>query len=89
MLRALDIQFFEPYSQILDVSQGIEFPKWCVGGKMNIVHNCLDKYMGTARENQSVLSWRAKRVRLVAGAYLRGQLYCEANKVANGLRGLG
>ncbi|RIK34289.1 MAG: AMP-dependent synthetase, partial [Chloroflexi bacterium] len=51
MLRELDVQFYEPYSQSVDLSN-VQFPQWCVGGKMNIVHNCLDKYIGTDKENQ-------------------------------------
>src|SRR5512138_1270350 len=51
VLKYLDIQFYEPYSQVVDLSEGIQFPKWCVGGKMNIVHNCLDKWV-TRRDEQ-------------------------------------
>ena len=49
VLKYLDIQFYEPYSQVVDLTEGIQFPKWCVGGKMNIVHNCVDKYRRQAR----------------------------------------
>ena len=45
VLKYLDIQFYEPYSKVVDLSEGIQFPKWCVDGKMNIVHNCIDKYV--------------------------------------------
>jgi len=41
MLRYLDIQFEQPYSQVLDLSRGKPWARWCVGGQMNIVHNCL------------------------------------------------
>ncbi|MHA2187924.1 MAG: acetyl-coenzyme A synthetase N-terminal domain-containing protein, partial [Candidatus Thorarchaeota archaeon] len=47
VLNFLDIKFYEPYSQVVDLSKGIAWPRWCVDGKMNIVHNCLDKYIGT------------------------------------------
>jgi len=30
VLKFLDIQFYEPYSQVVDLSNGIQFPKWCV-----------------------------------------------------------
>ena len=48
VLKYLDIQFYEPYSQAVDLSEGIQFPKWCVDGKLNIVHNCVDKYQRLA-----------------------------------------
>ncbi|PSQ82664.1 MAG: AMP-dependent synthetase [Bacteroidetes bacterium QS_7_67_15] len=40
----LDIQFYEPYDEIVDRSAGIERPRWCVGGKMNIAQNLIDKW---------------------------------------------
>src|SRR5215207_1668445 len=33
VLKYLDIQFYEPYSEVVDLSEGIQFPKWCVNGK--------------------------------------------------------
>ena len=46
VLKFLDIQFYKPYSQVVDLSEGIQFPKWCVDGKMNIVHNCVATVKG-------------------------------------------
>jgi acetyl-CoA synthetase len=56
VLKYLDIQFYKPYSKVVDfpAGDGIQFPKWCVDGKMNIVHNCVDKYQS------SVISDHAK-----------------------------
>src|SRR5262249_49687106 len=47
VLRELGIEFYRPYECILDASRGIAWPRWCCGGKLNIVHNCLDKWRGT------------------------------------------
>jgi acetyl-CoA synthetase len=44
VLKYLDIQFSHPYSQIIDLAGGIQKPTWCVGGELNIVHNCVDKW---------------------------------------------
>ncbi len=41
------IEFDHPYSRILDVSQGIPWPRWCPDGRTNIVSHCLDRYRGT------------------------------------------
>ena len=43
----LGLEFATPYTQILDASAGTERPAWCVGGRMNVTHNCLDRYAGT------------------------------------------
>lgn len=45
VLKYLDIRFFQPYTQVVDLARGIQWPKWCLGGRMNIVHNCVDKYI--------------------------------------------
>lgn len=47
VLEDLGVEFYQPYDRILDTMDGIEFPKWCVGGRMNIVHNLLDKWQDT------------------------------------------
>ena len=47
LLKFLEIQFYQPYSPGSRPSSGIAWPRWCVGGQLNIVHNCLDKYIGT------------------------------------------
>ncbi|PYK75223.1 MAG: AMP-dependent synthetase, partial [Verrucomicrobia bacterium] len=47
VLRDLDIQFYKPYSRVVDLSDGKAWAKWCVAAEMNIVHNLLDKYADT------------------------------------------
>jgi acetyl-CoA synthetase len=87
VLDYLDIRFFEPYTQVLDASRGIEWPQWCLGGKMNIVHNCLDKNIGTATESRTALIWEGEEGRTERLTY--GALYRQVNQAANGLRSLG
>lgn len=87
MLRELDVQFYEPYTQVVDLSGGIQFPKWCVGGKTNVVHNCLDKYIGTPKENQLAIKWEGEEGATRALTY--AQLHREVNQIASGLRALG
>jgi acetyl-CoA synthetase len=65
VLKYLDIRFRVPYSQVVDLSDGIEWPRWCVGGRMNIVDNCVDKWAAdpTTAATARRLSGRAKRGR--------------------------
>jgi (3R)-3-hydroxyacyl-CoA dehydrogenase / 3a,7a,12a-trihydroxy-5b-cholest-24-enoyl-CoA hydratase / enoyl-CoA hydratase 2 len=44
VLDYLDIQFQRPYTQVVDLSAGIQRPVWCVDGQLNIAHNCVDKW---------------------------------------------
>jgi acetyl-CoA synthetase len=87
VLKYLDIRFYQPYSQVLDLTNGIAWPKWCVGGKMNIVQNCLDKYIGTPKENQTALIWEGEEGQTRSISY--GELYRQVNQAANALRSLG
>ncbi|OGO26784.1 MAG: AMP-dependent synthetase [Chloroflexi bacterium RBG_16_52_11] len=87
LLEYLDIRFYQPYSQVVDLSRGIAWPRWCVGGKMNIAHNCLDKYIGTPVEERLAMIWEGEdgEIRLLKYA----ELYKKVNQAANALRSLG
>ncbi|MEE8568530.1 MAG: acetyl-coenzyme A synthetase N-terminal domain-containing protein, partial [Anaerolineales bacterium] len=56
----LGIEFYEPYTQVVDLSEGIQWPKWCIGAKLNIVHNCLDKWMDTTTEKRIAIRWEGE-----------------------------
>jgi acetyl-CoA synthetase len=87
VLRYLDIRFRTPYRQVLDLSRGLAFPQWCLGGRMNIVENCLDKYIGTSTENRTALIWEGENGQTRALTY--ADLFREVNRAANGLRARG
>jgi acetyl-CoA synthetase len=87
VLEFLDIQFYEPYSQVVDLSGGIQFPQWCVGGKMNIVHNCVDKYQSSVARDQWAVIWEGEGGETKKLSYR--ELYQQVNKAANALRSLG
>lgn len=86
-LKDLDIQFYSPYEKIIDTSNGIQFPQWCVGGKMNIVHNCLDKWQSTETAEKIALRWEGEEGKIKNISYR--ELYFEVNRSANALRKLG
>jgi acetyl-CoA synthetase len=87
VLDDLGIQFYEPYRAVLDTSRGIARTSWCVGGKMNIAHNCLDKWMGTALELRPALHWEGEEGATRTWTYR--QLRQEVHRCANGLRRMG
>jgi acetyl-CoA synthetase len=87
VLEYLDIRFKQPYSQVVDLSEGIASPRWCVGGRMNIVHNCLDKYVGTETESRPALIWEGEGGQVRSLTY--GELRTQVNLAAGGLRSLG
>ncbi|MFB6229925.1 MAG: AMP-binding protein [Salinibacter sp.] len=87
VLDDLDIEFYREYDEIVDLSGGIQRPEWCVGGKMNIVHNLLDKWQGTPVENRPALRWEGEDGSTQELTY--GELHRRVCRCANALRDLG
>ncbi|MBI4465290.1 MAG: AMP-binding protein, partial [Acidobacteria bacterium] len=83
----LDIRFFKPYEKILDTSQGDPWARWCVGGQMNMVQSCLDKWIGTEIENRAALRWEGEEG--AARTLTYGELHREVCRMAGALRKLG
>jgi len=84
MMREMRVEWFEPYQQVLDLSRGPEWAEWFVGGRINIAHNCLDRWAETDR---TACIWEGED-----GATRRitfRELKADANRVANGLMALG
>ena len=88
VLKFLDIQFQKPYTQIVDFTHGIQRPDWCVGGELNIVSNCVDKWA----ENEDTRERTAVIFESEEG-HSRTLTYAElhhlVNQCANALRSLG
>lgn len=40
----LGLPFSTPYQQVLDLSLGIEWPEWFVGGRLNVVDACVSRW---------------------------------------------
>src|SRR5688572_20597649 len=87
VLDDLGIEFYAPYTQILDPSRGPAWPRWCVGGVLNIVHNCLDKWIGTPVEHKTALRWEGEEGATRTLTY--GELFLKVNRCANALGTLG
>ncbi|HEX3748746.1 MAG TPA: AMP-binding protein [Bryobacteraceae bacterium] len=84
MMREMRVEWFHPYRQVLDASRGPEWAQWFVGGRLNIAHNCLDRWADSGR---IACLWEAENgaTRQVTFRELRK----EANRVANGLQSMG
>ena len=87
VLDDLGLEFSRPYTQVLDDSGGIERPRWCVGGRMNVVHNCLDRWAGTAAWDRDALRYESEEGRTHTLTYR--ELHREVDACAAGLRAYG
>jgi acetyl-CoA synthetase len=88
VLKYLGIQFQVPYSTVLDASDGIQLPRWCVGGELNITTNCLDKWLvDDIHRNRNAIIWEGESGQTRTLTY--AELAFEVNRCANALRSLG
>jgi acetyl-CoA synthetase len=83
VLLFLDIEFDRPYDTIVDLSRGVEWPRWCVGGQMNIARSCLDRH---PPERITVI-WEGEEGTTRTLTY--GELSDQVDAFGAGLRGLG
>jgi acetyl-CoA synthetase len=87
VLADLEIEFYQPYTQVADFSRGIEWPQWCVDGVMNIAHNCLDKWIAAGRGDAVALRWEGEDGATRALTY--SEFNAEVCRAANAFRELG
>lgn len=87
LLRFLGIQFNPPYRQVMDISSGIEWPRWCVDGGLNIAASCTDRFAGTSHGTTPAVVWEGEtgEVRRLTYDELHGQV----ERCAAGLRSIG
>ena len=88
IIAYLDIRFQQPYRAVLDVSGGVQFPQWCVGGQLNIVYNCVDKWLAdAATADRAAIEWEGEDGRRASLTFRA--LAADVNRCANALRSLG
>jgi acetyl-CoA synthetase len=83
-MREMRVEWFEPYTQVLNTSRGPEWARWFLDGRLNIAHNCLDRWAETER---LACIWEAENGQ--TRRIMFRELERETNRVANGLLKLG
>ncbi|HEY5831462.1 MAG TPA: AMP-binding protein [Hyphomicrobiaceae bacterium] len=87
LLKHIDYRFLEPFSAVMDASRGIERTRWCVGGRTNVVLNCLDKWADTLTSGKTALEWLGENGDRLSFTY--AELSEQVQRMAAGLRRLG
>ena len=82
MIERLGIQFHQKFSEVVDLSQGDEFPKWLVDAQLNIVESCFN-----APSDVTAIVFQSEGSVLSTMTY--GELNALTNRVANGLENAG
>jgi acetyl-CoA synthetase len=86
-VRDLDIQFYQPYEQVMDTSKGWEWTTWFANAKYNYVHDALDKRATGADRDRPAIIFEGEEG--VVRTFTYAQLHAEVCRFANGLRSLG
>ena len=84
--RASELEWYKKWDKVLDDSNK-PFYKWFVGGKTNIVLNCIDRHVKTWRRNKLALIWEGEKGEVRTFSYLA--LAREVCKFANVLKSMG
>ena len=88
VVRFLDIRFSQLYERVLDVSDGIPWAKWFVGGRCNIAVTCLDRHADDpATRDAAAIVWEGEEgdVRTLTWTELRSL----TDRMASGLAARG
>jgi acetyl-CoA synthetase len=80
------VEWYSPYDKVLDDSKK-PFYHWFSNAKYNIVHDALDRHIGTPTENKIAYIFESEQGKVTNLTYL--ELYQEVNRLANGLKELG
>ena len=86
-LEEMGIEWTRPYTKMLDLSKGIQWPHWFVGGRLNLVHNCVDKHRNGPRADHLAIRWEGEDGSRRSFTYR--QLDSEVRRAAAMLRRLG
>jgi acetyl-CoA synthetase len=84
--RANELEWFQKWDKVLDDSNP-PFFKWFTGGKVNIVHNAIDRHLKTWRKNKLALIWESEQGEQRTYSYFA--LNREVNKMANVIKAMG
>ncbi len=57
--QAEELEWYKKWDKVLDESEK-PFYKWYTGGKINIVHNAIDRHLKTWRRNKLALIWEGE-----------------------------
>src|SRR4051812_27683868 len=82
--KDLDLEWYRPYRQVLDLSRGPKWPRWWTAAQFNYVHNALDKH---AQLEKPALICEGEEGVIRTLSY--PELLAETNRCANALRALG
>lgn len=86
-LEDLGLKWQRPFEKIKDESKGFPWTRWFVGGKINVVDNCIDRHVQEGRGEQPAFIWEGDCGSVQTLSY--AQLQERVDRLAAGLVSLG
>ena len=87
LVSEMGLAWFEPYAATLDLSRGLPFARWFVGGRYNASYNCLDRWVQAGRGADVALVWEGEDG--AVRTFTFHELLAHVCKLAGALRRLG
>jgi acetyl-CoA synthetase len=84
--KDLGLVFDTPYEQVVDLTDGVEWARWWLGGRMNITRSCLDRWLDAGADKPAIL-WEGEEG--VSRRLTYRDLHAEVCRLAGALRALG
>jgi acetyl-CoA synthetase len=60
LVSHLRLSWLTPYREILDLSRGLPFARWFVGGQYNASYNCIDRHIEEGRAREAAIIWESE-----------------------------
>lgn len=83
-LKDLGIEWYQPYTKV--VEGGMPWAKWFTGGKLNLIHNVLDRHV-PSRASKTALIWESDDGKSRTLSY--GEMNAAVTRAASALKSLG
>ncbi len=87
VVKDLPIDFTTPYERVMDLSGGIQWGKWFVGGHVNLTYNCVDRHAAGRHADRLAVIGETEDGEVHSLTY--AELRREVDRIAAGLRSLG
>ena len=87
LIADLGVEWFTPYHTLKDGSRGLPWTEWFLGGKLNLVHNCLDRHVAAGHGGQPAVIAEDDDGRVTRLTY--DELSVRVHRFAGALAGLG
>lgn len=84
--EAANLEWYKKWDRVLDASNA-PFYKWFSGGKINIIHNAIDRHLNSWRRNKIAIIWEGEPGDVRTMSY--HALNREVSKFANILKSMG